>query len=201
MIPFENVKVLKPGAHGEVNGRSMASSSVTLIKGSKNIVVDSGGFANDGKQIIEALKKEGLKPEQIDVIIATHYHWDHVSNLNLFKNARLYKCYTFSSYVDLKDNTSELVDLKDGFKIIDGVEIILTPGHVEHHMSVIVKTNKGNVVIAGDAIGDKKWTDLTRFPEKRFVWDEKKYTESRKKIISIADFIIPGHGDIFEVEK
>jgi len=195
MIPFKNVKIIKPHVDG------ITSSTVTLIKGAKNVVVDSGGFADDAETIKKMLAKEGLRPEQIDIAIATHYHWDHVSNFHLFKNARLYKCYSFSSYIDIKNNKTEPVDIKDGFKIMDNVEIMLTPGHLEHHMSIVVKTDKGIVVIAGDAIGRKDWVDLTKFPEKRYVWDEKKYNENRKKILKIADYIIPGHGDMFKVEK
>jgi glyoxylase-like metal-dependent hydrolase (beta-lactamase superfamily II) len=195
MIPFENVRIIKPHVEG------ITSSTVTLIKGAKNVVVDSGGFADDAETIKKMLAKEGLKTEQIDIAIATHYHWDHVSNFHLFKNARLYKCYSFSSYIDIKNNKTALVNIQDGFRITDDIELILTPGHVEHHMSVVVNTNKGKVVIAGDAIGRKEWIDLTKFPDKRYVWDEKKYTESRKKILKIADYVIPGHGDIFKVEK
>jgi glyoxylase-like metal-dependent hydrolase (beta-lactamase superfamily II) len=195
MIPFENVKIIKmPDLNGGV------SSTVTLIKGEKNVVVDSGGFA-DAEVIKKSLNKEGLTPEQIDFVIATHYHWDHVSNFHIFKNARLYKCYSFSSYIDIKNNKTALANIQDGFRIIDDIELILTPGHVEHHMSVVVNTDKGKVVIAGDAIGHKEWVDLTKLPDKRYVWDEKKYTESRKKILKIADYVIPGHSDMFKVEK
>jgi glyoxylase-like metal-dependent hydrolase (beta-lactamase superfamily II) len=34
-----------------------------------------------------------------------------------------------------------------------------------------------------------------------YVKDKEKLKESRKKILEIADYVIPGHGKMFKVEK
>jgi len=80
------------------------------------------------------------------------------------------------------------------------IEIILTPGHAEDLISVIVNTPEGRVVIAGDAIPGKEWIDLNRQPSE-LVTDVEKFNKSREKILEKADYIIPGHGDMFRVRK
>jgi len=199
MIPFKKVIVIKPGPHEDREEGTSASSTVVLIKGNKNIIVDAGAFAEDDKEIIKSLKKEDLAPEQIDIVIITHYHWDHVANINLFRNAMLYKCYTATSRVDMKNNASEFIEMKDGYKITDDVQIILTPGHVEHHLSIVVNTDKGKIVITGDAISEEEFKIISNRP--KFVWSIEEYNKSREKILEIADYIVPGHGNMFEVRK
>ncbi len=64
-----------------------ASSSVTYIGTKKhNIIVDTSSKDNR-ELIIEELKKLGLKPADIDIVINTHSHHDHVGNNDLFNNA------------------------------------------------------------------------------------------------------------------
>jgi len=55
-------------------------------------------------------------------------------------------------------------------------------------------------VIAGDAISSKKYADDVGALPFVFV-DEGKYIESKKKILRIADIIIPGHDEQFRSIK
>ena len=197
------VKILLVGKHDLLSDKSglHAHSTVTLIKAEKNIIVDTGSFM-DKNNLIQSLEKEGLKPEDIDIVILTHLHLDHSSNTNLFFNAKVYVkhnlssgpglCFEESSYLIKK------VDL-DNYEIVKGVKTILTPGHVDAHISVIVETEGGIITIAGDAIASKEYADFNKKPSKAYDFEE--YLKSKKKILEIADFIIPGHGEIFKVIK
>ena len=62
------------------------------------IIVDTGGAPPDGvrwqpyfrtenESLDSALKAIGVSPEEIDIVILTHLHWDHASNNHLFPNA------------------------------------------------------------------------------------------------------------------
>ena len=57
------------------NKMSMGSS-VTLIKSDRIILVDTGSIpAKD--RLIQELEKQGLTPEDIDIVVLTHLHLDH----------------------------------------------------------------------------------------------------------------------------
>ena len=200
------VKVLVEGMHGvPKDGRLKIGSTCTLIKGEENILVDTGTFLAREK-IIEALKQEGLTPENIDKVVLTHLHLDHLVNVDLFNKAKIYLKFKGGNdypgqYQVLSEGYLNRADLSDGAEISKGVKIIHTSGHTMDLISVVVETDKGKVVITGDAISDESWTDLNKQPEPMIVVGVEKYNESRKKILEIADYIIPGHGGMFKVKK
>ena len=79
--------------------------------------------------------------------------------------------------------------------------MIPTPGHTLDSVSLQVLTEQGVVVVAGDTF--EKQEDL----KDESIWvdagsqDSSKQTESRKRILAIADFVVPGHGAMFRVDK
>ena len=84
------IKVLIEGKHKLLEeGKLEISSTVTLIKGEENIIVDTGSFL-DKEKIIKELKKEGLSVADINKVILTHLHLDHTVNTHLFNNADVY---------------------------------------------------------------------------------------------------------------
>ena len=65
-------------------------SCAYLIKlKNKNIIIDTSTKENK-EPLIEDLKKLNLNPDEINIVILTHSHYDHVGNINLFKNAKIY---------------------------------------------------------------------------------------------------------------
>jgi glyoxylase-like metal-dependent hydrolase (beta-lactamase superfamily II) len=189
------IKVLIEGIHE--NGEKLkASSTVTLVKSDKNIIIDTGSF-QDEQKIIDALAKEGLKPEDIDIVVLTHLHIDHTRNTNIFSNAVLYvKHSNAGTRWDINNITVAGVELEN-LEIAEDVKIILTPGHFPYHASVVVETKDRIVIIAGDAVQTEESLGKIPYPQ----WDDEKYLENQKKILQIADYVIPGHGKMFKVKK
>ncbi len=64
-----------------------------------------------------------------------------------------------------------------------------------------VDTDKGKIVVSGDAITNERWADLKNKMESKHNCDPEGLEKSRKKILQIADYIIPGHGPMFKVKK
>lgn len=191
------VKVLIEGYAKEEKGVEVASPSTVLIKDSGlKILVDPG---TNKKLLLEALSKEGLKPEDIDLIFITHYHPDHVLNIRLFPDK------------DILDGDIIYRDDKEiGFveKIPStNIKVISTPGHAHEHACLLAETEKGKIVIAGDlwwwSDEEEQKTDLKSLIKKRdpYVKDKKALIKSRRKILRIADYIIPGHGKMFKVVR
>jgi glyoxylase-like metal-dependent hydrolase (beta-lactamase superfamily II) len=164
--------------------------AVVLIKGKENVLVDTGYFPFK-EEIIEGLDKQGLKPEDIDYVINTHSHFDHCSNNYLFSNAKIIcgaSIWDGKACINYK-NPEDIM--------IDGLKIITTPGHRQEHLSVIVKVDDKNYVISGDAIEEKKIVErkYDKKPNKGEIFN------SIKKILEIADVIIPGHGPLIESKE
>ena len=201
LIKVTEVKVLVEGKHNVKGDRVTLSSTVTLIKSDKNIIVDTSSLKHK-KSLLEALKKESLTSKDIDAVILTHLHLDHTINVALFENAKVYckfcpkypgQCHSLSKgYLDR-------FELVDGTEMAKGVSILLTPGHTWDSLSVLVQTSKGKIVISGDALASEEWVDLNKPPLECVIYDAKKFNESRRKILKIADYIIPGHGKMFKV--
>lgn len=190
------IKVLVQGYARKIKGGWVASSSVTLVKANgKNIIIDPGC---NRKKLIAALKRNGLKTGDIDFVFLTHNHTDHTLLAGIFENAKVL-------------NSEEIYDgdkqTAHGSVIPEtGIKIIKTPGHSPEHCSLVVPTEKGIYVVAGDVFW---WTDEEEqkvdvekpdaaHPENSGM---KQLIESRKKILEIADYVVPGHGNVFMVKK
>ena len=191
-----NISVLMEGySYEDKDGMFKADGTSTLITGPKKIVVDTGS-PRDKDQLIKRLQDHGLAPSDIDYVICTHGHIDHVGNLNLFPDAKFIVGYDImhgDSYVEH--------DFKEGniYKIDDNVEVIPTPGHTHADVSVLVKHVKdyGTVGICGDLFEKKddenEWQSLSECV--------KQQEENRAKILQLTDYVIPGHGAMFATTK
>lgn len=103
----------------------------------------------------------GLTPEDIEIVIVTHLHFDHIGLGYLYKKARFIVQKRELDYarkphpldVDLYDrSTFDGLNLEviDGQKeIIPDVSVFLTPGHSPGGQSVEVNTTAGKAIITG----------------------------------------------------
>ena len=170
-----------------------ASSTVTLIQDGKvNIIVDTGHHAVE-KKLVAALKREGLKPDDIHYVIVTHHHPDHVANNHLFKKAIITD--VLSSYKGDQFKVNLDLFTKGKNVISPNVYIISTPGHELDECTVIAKTEKGSVAIVGDVF----WASQKE--KNIMVKDQKELAKSQAAVIKLADYIIPGHAGMFKVVK
>lgn len=118
----------------------------------------------------QALKSLGVDPDEIDICIFTHLHWDHCANMKVFRNSR-YICSQDElqwAYNPLplyyRSYESPRLGIEPAFsgcsfevtqgdqRIVPGVSVFPTPGHTPGHISVDVETRAGHFVIAGDAL-------------------------------------------------
>lgn len=197
------VKVLVEGIHEKIEGAIDIYSTSTLIKSNINIIVDPGSFVSRDK-LVQALDQAGLKIEDIDAVIVTHSHFDHTANVSLFPQAKIYMRFISGVYPGQYQKIDKgLVYRFDILNelIAEGIKILDTTGHAIDHISVLVETSQGRIVIAGDAMANQSFADLNKEPENFLIYSLEKYNESRRKILEIADYIIPGHGVMFKVEK
>ncbi len=95
----------------------------------KNILIDTSSKENK-EELIKDLKQLKINPKNIDILILTHEHWDHNSNIQLFSKASLYK----------KDNINKL-PIKD-------FQIFKVPGHTKDSIAILYN----EVLFSGDTL-------------------------------------------------
>lgn len=143
-------------------------SCVYLIKlNDTNILIDTSSEINK-QPLIDDLKELNIQPENINMVILTHTHWDHNENLELFTKAEIYD-----------NNTIDNLNIPE-FKIIK------TPGHTNDSLCILYK----DVLFSGDTIfheGGRGRTDLEGGSETQIL-------ESIKHLKTINYKILcPGH--------
>lgn len=190
------IKVLIEGYARELKTGWRASCTTTLIKTGKNIILFDPGC--NRKRLLAALKKEKVKPSEVNFVVLSHGHLDHSLLTGMFENARVI---SFESLLYDQD-----LMLEFEANILDkGIEIIKTPGHCSEHISLLVNTAKGKVAVAGDVFwwteGAKQTVEVNKIDDSHPVeLNMKELIKSRKKLLKLADYIIPGHGKMFMVK-
>ena len=106
-------------------------------------------------------------PREAALVINTHLHFDHCGGNRLFPGVPIYVQrreleaarelgYTIPGWVEFEGAT--YVELDGEAEIAAGVRVLPTPGHTPGHQSVLVDTEDGLVVVAGDVT--YRWEDF-----------------------------------------
>jgi N-acyl homoserine lactone hydrolase len=194
--------------------------AAVIYGGGYNILVDTGIHdvqwvrdqitpctQDDDEQIVEALKQGlGWSPDDVDIVINTHLHYDHCGNNRLFKKARFIVQETewkaaHNPIPSQKDiYLPELFDTVDYFawqwvqgeaEVVPGLKVFLTPGHSEGHQSVLVKTDGGNLCISGDVAN--MLVNIQENIPAGILTSTKDIFNSMDRVRCVSDCIFPGH--------
>ena len=186
----------------------------------KNILVDSGlpaDYAQPGmppaenkKNVLEHLTALGLHPDDIDILICTHFDVDHAGYHDAFTRAELI---VQRSHYELArgghprfaaarphwDHPALLYRLIDGdSELVPGLQLIETSGHALGHQSVLVDLPQtGPVLLAIDAVVMQRL-----FTSERKAWpmddNEEQLLASTRKLLALVEreqvkLVIFGH--------
>lgn len=174
-----------------------------------NILIDSGLPLNVhppqgmpaplmGKNVIEQLEQIGLKPDDIDVLVCTHFDQDHSGRHSAFSNAELivqrqhYELARsgYPRFAGTRDQWNDASlryrQIEGDMQLRPGLELIETSGHVPGHQSVLVRLPQtGPVLLTIDAVGQQ----AAFTPEReagRMDMDEEKLRASTRKLLDIV---------------
>jgi N-acyl homoserine lactone hydrolase len=162
--------------------------SCYLIKhGDDYMVWDSGqpmtaGAAAPKVPLVELLAKAGVKPEQIKYVGISHYHGDHIGQVDSLPKSTLLigkkdwdvltdpkmsavaNPATFAHWISGGGKVEAVPADKDVFG--DGTVVVLnTPGHTPGHHSLLVRLKeKGNVLLSGDVVHFQENYDTSGVP-------------------------------------
>jgi glyoxylase-like metal-dependent hydrolase (beta-lactamase superfamily II) len=121
-------------------------------------------------EVPAALASIGVQPEDIDIVVLTHLHYDHCGCNHLFKRARFCAhqkevplALAPPPYAQhyLSDHSSHVIEILDRLHVLQDVEEIVpgvwtwrAGGHTPGSIVVMVESNKGPVAIMGDLMHD-----------------------------------------------
>jgi len=190
---------------------SAAFCGVTLVRSTKTILVD---VAHTGRRelLLARLKERGLRPADIDMVVLTHAHWDHMLNIDLFQNAdvlistneRRYASapnpddWATPSYTGMVLERMRLREVSEGDEIDAGVKILETPGHSPGSITLMVEDDAGTIGITGDALPNARCA-LAGTPYLIF-YDPAVARESASKIKAHCRTLYPGHDRPFRLD-
>ena len=198
-----------------------------LMRGEEKILVDTGVFGPVERPEIRSrydqipdqmmepqLGRLSTTPDEIPLVICTHLHLDHAGGSGYFKRARFVAQKKEMEYAkdplpihkgayDM-DFSGMKFDYVDGdAEIVPGVRVVFTPGHSPGGQAVLVDTEKGFHIFAGDTIthfvnmdvpaGDSFWPNGIYIDLRDYYW-------SLDRLKALGGFILPGH-DMLVLKK
>lgn len=154
------------------NGELPAAVNAFLVKmPNKNVLIDAGY----GQELIANLATRHVKPEQVDLILLTHAHGDHVGGLvkdeqAVFPNAKIYMARAEYEYwtneerrmgskhvrqmLKAYEGRIELFEpgslTEGGTVILPGIKAMSTPGHTPGHTAFLVESKDSKLLVWGD---------------------------------------------------
>ena len=171
----------------EKNRIRLRANSLLVRAGDKNILVETGNGAKwdakrraiyavqDGDPLIDSLKRAGVGPEEIDIVINTHLHFDHCGGNTRISGNRLVPSFANARYIvqraeleharnpTERDRASYFAenfepiseesgwDLLDGnAEIVPGISVTLIPGHNASIQAVTISGGGKSLAFVAD---------------------------------------------------
>jgi len=107
-----------------------------LVDSSQRILFDTG---DDGQKLIFNFEKANIDPKSVNKVVLSHNHWDHVDGLEGFRK------FNSEAEVIYPNAFSEPTEISPGIYSTGALGVLLK------EQSLVVKTEKGNIVITGCA--------------------------------------------------
>lgn len=170
----------------------------TLVNtGSELVLFDTGA---NGAGITAALASAGYTPDQIDVVVITHMHGDHIGGLMtdgapIFVNARyitgsIEHNHWAAAGNDGFDNnvrplSDQMIFLKDGGAVVSGITSVAAHGHTLGHMGYMLESDGAQLMLTADTANHFVYSLAYPDWEVRFDMDKSAAAASRRKIFGM----------------
>ncbi|HMK31018.1 MAG TPA: MBL fold metallo-hydrolase [Terriglobales bacterium] len=180
----------------EMNRLWVGMNSVLVRDGKRTVLIETGAgnklsermkkiYATEERLLID-LQHAGVAPEDVDIVINTHLHFDHCGWNTVYSNARAIPTFPNATYYVqqgefryaqhpserdsisyISDNYNPLVEsghmrLLDGdADIAPGISVRVYPGHTRHMQAVNIESGGKKACYISDLIPTTAHMDLT----------------------------------------
>ncbi len=214
--PGVGLVLIDTGLHPSVAVKPSENFGRVTLLAFRDLEMDSG------QALPAQLRERGLEASAVQAVVMTHLHVDHASGISEFPGATFvvsraewdaatsqgqthgYVTRQFDHAFDYRllefegPDASSFAGFARSFDLFgDGsVRTVYTPGHTLGHMSVLLRTARGEVLVAGDAMYLRRTLDDTHLPYR--TEDDHVFRRSLREIRQYATetpdaLIIPGH--------
>ena len=204
-----------------------------LIKGRDKIILIDTGISDEvwakkyhhpirqkeEEKPLNALIQWGINPEDIEIVVNTHLHWDHCFNNQFFPKAKIYvqrkemqyaisplppphylyyESYQIKMYPQWLKALDKIVSVDGDYVLCEGIELVTLPGHTPGLQGVLVNTTAGKYLIASDTIPIfENWVGNAMYAHipSGIHYSLPEYYETFKKMERICQHVLPGHDE------
>jgi glyoxylase-like metal-dependent hydrolase (beta-lactamase superfamily II) len=154
------------------------------------------------RMLADALEAAGIRSEEVRMIVNSHLHFDHCGANPMFPGtvilaqeaeheAALQPHYTVRDCIEFPGATMTAVSGE--VEVLPGVTIVPTPGHTPGHQSLVVESDCGLAVLAGQAV--YKLEEYRHAEEDHSVgldssWDRDQYAASLRRLRDLDPDIV-----------
>lgn len=180
---------------------------VVVNTGAQLVLFDTGLNAAG---ITDALTWAGYTPDQVDVVVLTHMHGDHIGGLSgdagaTFPNARYVTGRAEFDHWDMSGNdgfeakvrplADAMTFLEPDQDVVGGITSVAAFGHTPGHMGYHVESDGARLMLFADLANHPVWSLAHPDWEVRFDADKAVAAESRRRVLGmIATERIPAVG-------
>jgi glyoxylase-like metal-dependent hydrolase (beta-lactamase superfamily II) len=212
---------------GSLHEGVMVPVPVWLIEGSETLtLIDSGlgsvehvqemqarygidfvASRGEDQDVVAGLAAHGVSPADIERVVLTHLHFDHVGGVETFENARLTVQREEIAYglapprwatFYYPEDARRLHAVADRFEVIDGdvelepgLRLVKIGGHTPGCMATIVNTEAGRVCLTSDIAYNYRNIELD-WPPGAF-WNLEQEMDGLRRLRSLSDVLVPQH--------
>jgi glyoxylase-like metal-dependent hydrolase (beta-lactamase superfamily II) len=183
-------------APDEMNRLRAACNSVLIRGGEKTVLIETGIGNKLGdkmrkiygheEKLMKSFEEAGVSPDEIDIVINTHLHFDHCGWNTIYRDGRPVPTFPNAHYYVqegewrhgqlqterdrisyISDNYNPLIEagqmtlLKGDGEITPGISVRIYPGHTQYMQSVIIESQGKKACYISDLIPTTQHLDLT----------------------------------------
>lgn len=165
----------------------------TVVNTGAALVLFDTGLSAEGT--VAALEAAGYTPDQVDVVVLTHMHGDHIGGLMsdgapTYPNARYvtgrveYDAWAkadnegFDNMV--KPLAEQMTFLEDGGEVVSGLTAVAAFGHTPGHMTYMVESNGAQMLLGADFANHYIWS--LAHPEWEVKFDQDKAAAAATRV-------------------
>jgi glyoxylase-like metal-dependent hydrolase (beta-lactamase superfamily II) len=165
-------------------GSPSVAATVGYIQDGDRRVVTDPGMVRHRSVILDPLAELGVAPEQVTDVVLSHHHPDHTLHAALFPNAGVHDHWAIYHGDQWHWRDAE------GYQLTGAIKLLRTPGHTPEDIPCLAGTAQGVVAFT------HLWNDAASVGDRHAV-DLEALHAGRRRVLAVADVIVPGHGPAF----